>query len=349
MIKCPNAECGQENVDGTQFCEACGEELSQTATTTSAQATSSSAASPDMIKCPACDNLNPADNVVCEVCGTELHPAGSANAGIPNAGSATPPAPTSSTPSNDPFASVSTNPAPATSIAPSVDPLATGTSAPPLGATLPDVSTMPTVDVSATSSTAAPDAFSGIAPDVSASSAGFPVVATGDTTTSFGAIATSAIAGVPDVGMSGIGAAVTDPTTVAANPVVSTAPLAPDTTITPVAPIGNLQPGTVKLTVEQGMTVGKQFVLGDAEVLVGREDDEEGIYPDIDLSDQDEGFVHRKHAQLSFKDGALTVTHLGGANKTRVNNKPLDDNAPQAVNIGDKVSFGKVVMRVGSV
>ena len=110
-----------------------------------------------------------------------------------------------------------------------------------------------------------------------------------------------------------------------------------------------MQPGAVKLTVEQGMTVGKQFVLGDSEVLVGREDEEESIYPDIDLSDQDEGFVHRKHAQLSFKDGALTVTHLGGANKTRVNNKPLDDNAPQAVQIGDKVSFGKVVMRVGSV
>ena len=54
--------------------------------------------------------------------------------------------------------------------------------------------------------------------------------------------------------------------------------------------------------------------------------------PDVDLSDQDEGYVHRKHAQLKFENGALTVTHLGGANRTRVNNKPLDDNTPQAVN-----------------
>ena len=97
------------------------------------------------------------------------------------------------------------------------------------------------------------------------------------------------------------------------------------------------------------MTVGKQFVLGDAEMLVGREDDEEGIYPDVDLADQDEGYVHRKHATLRFENGTLTVTHLGGANKTRVNNKPVPDNQPASVNIGDKVAFGKVVMRVQSV
>lgn len=107
-----------------------------------------------------------------------------------------------------------------------------------------------------------------------------------------------------------------------------------------------MEPGRVKLTVEQGMTVGKQFVLGDAEMLVGREDEDEQIYPDLDLSDQDEGFVHRRHATLKFENGGLSVTHLGGANKTRVNNKPLADNAPQSVNIGDKISFGKVVMRV---
>jgi pSer/pThr/pTyr-binding forkhead associated (FHA) protein len=111
---------------------------------------------------------------------------------------------------------------------------------------------------------------------------------------------------------------------------------------------GQLAPGRVKLTVEQGMTIGKQFVLGDNEMQVGREDDEEGIYPDIDLSDQDEGYVHRKHATLKFENGGLTLTHLGGANKTRINNRPLPDNEAQPVNIGDKVAFGKVVMRVGA-
>jgi hypothetical protein len=112
---------------------------------------------------------------------------------------------------------------------------------------------------------------------------------------------------------------------------------------------GTLQPGMVKLTVEQGMAIGKQFVLGDPELLVGREDDEEQIYPDIDLSDQDEGYVHRRHATMRFENGQLMVTHLGGVNKTRINNKPIPDDTPQSVNIGDKLSFGKVVMRVGSI
>jgi hypothetical protein len=112
---------------------------------------------------------------------------------------------------------------------------------------------------------------------------------------------------------------------------------------------GALQPGAVKLTVEQGMAIGKQFVLGDPELLVGREDEEESIYPDIDLSDQDEGYVHRRHATMRFENGQLMVTHLGGVNKTRINNKPIPDDTPQPVNIGDKLSFGKVVMRVGSI
>ena len=81
-------------------------------------------------------------------------------------------------------------------------------------------------------------------------------------------------------------------------------------------------------------------------MLVGREDEDEEIYPDIDLSDQDAGYVHRKHATLSFQDGNLSVTHLGGVNKTRVNNKPVPDNVPTPLKLGDKIGFGKVVVRL---
>ncbi len=111
-------------------------------------------------------------------------------------------------------------------------------------------------------------------------------------------------------------------------------------------PAGNLTPGSVKLVVEQGQSVGAQFVLGDAEMLVGREDEDEEIYPDIDLSDQDAGYVHRKHANLNFENGNLSVTHLGGSNKTRINNKPVADNIATPVNLGDKIAFGKVVLRL---
>jgi pSer/pThr/pTyr-binding forkhead associated (FHA) protein len=107
-----------------------------------------------------------------------------------------------------------------------------------------------------------------------------------------------------------------------------------------------MAPGQVKLVVEQGQTVGAQFVLGDAELLVGREDEDEEIYPDIDLSDQDAGYVHRRHATLQFENGGLTVTHLGGSNKTRINNRPIPDNQAQPLKLGDKLAFGKVVLRL---
>ena len=109
---------------------------------------------------------------------------------------------------------------------------------------------------------------------------------------------------------------------------------------------GELMPGNVKLVVEQGQSVGAQFVLGDAEMLVGREDEDADIYPDIDLSDQDAGYVHRQHAKINFDNGNVSVTHLGGANKTRVNNKPILDNQPSPLKLGDKVAFGKVVLRL---
>ena len=109
---------------------------------------------------------------------------------------------------------------------------------------------------------------------------------------------------------------------------------------------GDLMPGNVKLVVEQGQSVGAQFVLGDDQMLVGREDEDADIYPDIDLSDQDAGYVHRQHAHINFDNGHLTVTHLGGANKTRINNKPIGDNVASPLKLGDKVAFGKVVLRL---
>ncbi len=125
---------------------------------------------------------------------------------------------------------------------------------------------------------------------------------------------------------------------------VSTGAVAPAGDTTQSA--GDLMPGNVKLVVEQGQSVGAQFVLGDAEMLVGREDEDADIYPDIDLSDQDAGYVHRQHARINFDNGNVSVTHLGGANKTRINNKPIPDNEPSPLRLGDKVAFGKVVLRL---
>jgi hypothetical protein len=265
MIKCPS--CEHSNVDGTTFCEMCGEELQDAGSVASSPATSTiDTATGGDIKCPACENLNPPENVACEVCGTDLHAVDD---------------------EEDSIASIAT---PTT-----VDPLAPAADTTTAAASAPDN---------------APDTTSLIVADDSAATS----VDSNNTTA----------------------------------PADTAAPPAAVPAVTPSTPSasGSLAPGQVKLTVEQGMTVGKQFVLGDVEMLVGREDEDEQIYPDIDLGDQDEGYVHRKHATLKFENGQLFVMHLGGANRSRINNKPIGDNEPQAVNIGDKIAFGKVVLRV---
>lgn len=304
MVKCPNPDCGYENVDGTQFCEGCGEELPQGSGAASIAPSALSGAG-DLVKCPACENLNPPENVVCEVCGTELHAGGQAAA---------------ATVSPDPV--IAPPVAPTSVFEPDAGSAATSISAgaqADLSAVLnadPAVTTTADADVPAFSVPGLSDTTP--ADDIT------PVVAAGDTTSG-----------------------VTTPDTIDAQLTpAAVAPVAAAPAAVAPAAGGGLAPGSVKLVVEQGMTVGKQFVLGDAEVLVGREDDDEQIYPDIDLSDQDEGYVHRKHATLRFADGNLTVEHLGGANKTRLNNRPLQDNEAQTVKIGDKIAFGKVVMRV---
>jgi pSer/pThr/pTyr-binding forkhead associated (FHA) protein len=222
MPKCPNPECGHDNVDGTQFCEMCGEELE------TPDSAGTSVAAGDTIFCPECNAANDAENVACEACGADLP---GKNVAVP-----------------DEEEPVSTEPD-----IPAID---------------------PAQEENLVNASAIPD-------------------------------------NEPDA-----------------------------------APGPKLEPGQVKLSVEQGMVTGKQYVLGDAEMLVGREDEEEEIYPDIDLDDQDEGYVHRRHATLKFENGQLTVTHEGGANKTRINNKPIPDNQPMPLKLGDKVSFGKVVLRV---
>ncbi len=229
MITCPNPACKHENIDGTQFCELCGEELPD--------ATTASTAGVSNVKCPQCGHLNAPDNMVCEACGANLQPTA-----VPTTEPAFEMTPF------DNFAASLQNPPP-----PVPQPI--------------------------------------------------PIV-----------------------------------------PVLST--IEPDLVPSPPQSPGDLKPGLVKLVVEQGQTVGSQFVLGDEQIEVGREDEEEDIFPDIDLSDQDAGYVHRRHATLRFDNGHLMVTHLGGANKTRVNNKPIPDNTPTEAKLGDKISFGKVVLRL---
>ena len=106
--------------------------------------------------------------------------------------------------------------------------------------------------------------------------------------------------------------------------------------------------GNVKLVVEQGLIVGEQYLLSEHEMTIGRADVQRKSYPDIDLSGQDNDYVHRVHARLQFHDLAthLSVEHLGGSNPTLVNNQPVERGELVEVNVGDRLRIGRVVMRL---
>ncbi|RME02030.1 MAG: FHA domain-containing protein, partial [Deltaproteobacteria bacterium] len=95
-----------------------------------------------------------------------------------------------------------------------------------------------------------------------------------------------------------------------------TAPIAEEPTRPPLEEGGESWMGRVKLVVEQGMTVGKQFILNDPEILIGREDEETDHYPDIDLTNEDDGYVHRSHARIRFEGDRIILADLGGVNRT---------------------------------
>lgn len=261
-----------------------------------------------MLKCPSCDHENVAGTQFCEMCGEEL---------VADNAASTPAA--------------SAVDAPAAVANGDIECPACGNMNPSDNLVCEVCGTDLKSDSSKSDEESAVDTTTpGAVPDDEADDESIPAPSSGDT----------------------LSAALADADSQAANAADASTPSGDgDNASTPSAPADDasavsLSPGMVKLVVEQGMSVGKQFVLGDAEILIGREDEDEEIYPDIDLSDQDEGFVHRKHAQMNFEDGALTVTHLGGANRTKVNNRPIPDNEAQSVKLGDKIAFGKVVLRV---
>lgn len=109
--------------------------------------------------------------------------------------------------------------------------------------------------------------------------------------------------------------------------------------------------GKLKLVVEQGLIIGEQYLLSEPVMTVGRVDPEQNNYPDIDLSGQDNEYVHRQHARLQFLDGGtkLSLEHMGGHNPTVVNKTPLEAGELVVLNVGDRVRIGRVLLRLAHV
>jgi len=105
------------------------------------------------------------------------------------------------------------------------------------------------------------------------------------------------------------------------------------------------------LVIERGRSVGKRFMLSDAESQIGRWDADGGVFPDVDLdADDPEAKVSRRHARISLRDGQYFLEDLGSTNGTFVNRgKRLLPGVNQTLNDGDEIIVGKTFLRFHTV
>lgn len=80
------------------------------------------------------------------------------------------------------------------------------------------------------------------------------------------------------------------------------------------------------------------------EVLVGRADPLNGIFPDIDLTPYggDEGGVSRRHARLFIKGKQMFIEDLGSTNYTFLNQQRLVPGQPYLLTEGDLIQMGLI-------
>jgi pSer/pThr/pTyr-binding forkhead associated (FHA) protein len=93
---------------------------------------------------------------------------------------------------------------------------------------------------------------------------------------------------------------------------------------------------------------GRRIVVDTAqELLVGRKDNQRGIYPDVDLG-LDGGYdagVSRRHAIITPQAGGFVMEDLASANGTFINGRRLPPQAPTPIRGGDELKFGTLILR----
>ncbi len=82
-------------------------------------------------------------------------------------------------------------------------------------------------------------------------------------------------------------------------------------------------------------------------LLIGRKDNQRGIYPDVDLG-LDGGYdagVSRRHAMISLQNGSYCIEDLASANGTFVNGRRLPPQEPVPIRPGDELKLGTLLLR----
>lgn len=114
--------------------------------------------------------------------------------------------------------------------------------------------------------------------------------------------------------------------------------------VMPEAPAAPATPAVCLVVLNSGRRI---VVEGSQELLVGRKDNQRGIYPDVDLG-LDGGYdagVSRRHALIVPRAGSFAVEDLASANGTFINGKRLQPQTPTPVRSGDELKFGTLILR----
>ena len=102
-----------------------------------------------------------------------------------------------------------------------------------------------------------------------------------------------------------------------------------------------------RLVVERGGRIGKEFPIAGIETNIGRWDADSGIFPDIDLDEDDpEAKVSRRHARIVSHNSQYFIEDLGSTNGTFVNRgRRLLPGKRHMLQNGDEIIVGKTFLK----
>ena len=102
-----------------------------------------------------------------------------------------------------------------------------------------------------------------------------------------------------------------------------------------------------RLTIERGGRIGKEFPIMGIETNIGRWDADSGIFPDVDLDEDDsEAKVSRRHARIVNHNSQYFIEDLGSTNGTFVNRgRRLLPGKRHMLQSGDEVIVGKTFLK----
>lgn len=107
-----------------------------------------------------------------------------------------------------------------------------------------------------------------------------------------------------------------------------------------------IPPGSLALWIANSNR--RQFFEVDKEILIGRLDSANRIFPDLDLTADGgpEGGISRRHSRITFRDGIPYVEDLKSTNHTYLNGVELESLVPYRLQHQDELRLGSVLLRV---